>query len=245
MIPSLGGPGVSCSAMRVRRLEAGELLGEELFRTESHVSSCPRCQETRREIARERADVAVALPFEMLAAGVAERLARPMQARRTWRPMGLALAAGLAIAAAIPAVLHVAKDRSDLDRSEFRTKGGAEITVWANGGADARALAPGEAVPARASLRIGLSTGGHGHAAVALLDADGAAVLFAGPVEGGALPGAFEWTGPEEGTLVAVLDDVPVDPAALVRRLTERGVAAASPGGKAEVVVRQLRREKR
>ncbi len=159
--------------------------------------------------------------------------------------MGLALAAGLAIAAAIPAVLHVVKGRVAEDRSGFRMKGGAEITVWVSGGADARPLAPGEAVPAKASLRIGLSPGGHGHAAVVLLDADGPAVLFAGPVEGGALPGAFEWTGPGKGTLVAVLDDVPVDPAALVRRLTERGVAAASPGGKAEVVVRELRRDVR
>ncbi len=240
MIPSLGGPGVSCSAMRVRRLEAGELLGEELFRTESHVSSCPRCQGVRREIAHERADVAVALPFEALAAGVAERLARPMQTRRTWRPLGLALAAGLAIAAAIPAVLHVAEDRSEL-----RTKGGAEITVWVSGGPGARPLAPGEPVPAEASLRIGLSTGGHGHAAVVLLDSDGAAVLFAGPVKGGALPGAFEWTGPGEGTLVAVLDDAPVDSVALARRVKERGAAGASPGGKAEVVVRELRRDAR
>jgi hypothetical protein len=243
MIPSLGGPGVSCSAMRIRRLEAGELLGEERFRTEAHVATCGRCQGVKREIARERADVAAALPFEALAAGVAERLAHPASARRSLRTVrmtGFALAAGLVFAAAIPAVLRVAEDTS-----QIRTKGGAELTVWVRGAADARPLAPGEPVPAGASLRIGLSTGGRSHAAVVLHDADGAAVLFAGPVEGGALPGAFEWTGSGEGALIAVLDDSPVDAAALARRVTEHGMAAASPGGRAEVVVRQLRRDAR
>ncbi len=238
MIPSLGGPGVSCSAMRVRRLEAGELVGEERLRTESHLAACARCQGVRRELARERADVAVALPFEALAAGVAERLARRAPPRRMLRFTGLALAAGLAVTAAIPAVLRVAGDRS-----QIRTKGGAELTVWVRGAEDAHPLAPGEPVPARASLRIGLSAAGRSHAAVVLVDADGAAVLFAGPVQAGALPGAFEWIGSGDGALVAVLDDAPVDGAALARRIGERGIAAASPGGGAEVVVRQLRRE--
>ncbi len=240
MIPSLGGPGVSCSAMRIRRLEAGELSGEERFRTEEHLAACARCRSVKGELARERADVAVALPFDELAAGVAERLVRTARPRRALRRTGLALAAGLAVVAAIPVVLRVAEDRA-----QSRTKGGAELTVWVRDAANARALAPGEPVPAKASLRIGLSTAGRSHAAVVLVDGDGAAVLFAGPVRGGALPGAFEWTGSGEGTLVAVLGDEPVDAAALARRVTERGISAASPGGGAEVVVRPLRKEPR
>jgi hypothetical protein len=106
----------------------------------------------------------------------------------------------------------------------------------------ARPLAPGEPVPARAALRVGLSPAGRRFAAVALLDADGAVVLHAGRAEAGVLPGAFEWSGPAEGTLVAVLADAPVDAAALADRLARGGAAAASPGGDAEVLVRPLRR---
>jgi hypothetical protein len=240
MRTSLGGPGVSCSAMRIRRLDAGELAVADRARTEAHLAACTRCQAVQREISAERAAVVEALPFDALAAGVAERLARPEPRRRRLRGVGLALAAGLAVAAAIPAVLQVAQERSSI-----RTKGGADVTVYVRAAGEARSLAPGEAVPAGATLRVGLSTGGRHYAAIVLLDADGAAVLFAGPTTGGVLPGAFEWTGAGRGTgtLVAVLDDAPVDAAALARRITANGVSGASPGGGAEVVVRPLRRE--
>jgi len=235
---SLGGPGVACSIMRVRRLAAGELLGDERLRTEAHLAGCARCQAAEREIAGERVRVERELPFEIFAAGVAERLAAPPRPARRFSPaVGLALAAGLAFAVVVPAVLSVVADRSDV-----RVKGSAEIALWAGEPGGARLLAPGEPVPARAALRVGLSPGARRFAAVALLDEDGAVVLHAGPASPGVLPGAFEWTGVGEGTLVAVLDDRPVDAAALAARLARGGTAAASPGGSAEVVVRKLRR---
>lgn len=239
MTPSLGGPGVACSAMRVRRLEAGELAAEERARTEAHLAECARCQRVRDELARERARLDEALPFDTFAAGVAERLARAeaRPARRTFRRAALALAAGLAVAAAAPLVFQATRD----DPS-FRVKGGAELTVYVRAADEARALAPGEPVPPGAALRLGLAPAGRREAAVVLVDADGAAPLYAGPAVTGLLPGAFEWTGAGGGTIVAVLDDLPVDAGALARRVGAGGVAAAAPRPAAEVIVVRLTR---
>lgn len=239
MSHALGGPGVACSAMRIRRLAAGELAGEERARTEEHLAACARCQEVDRELGIERARLAADLPFEALAVGVAERLARAPGRARPWRALGMVvgLAAGILCVVAVPVVLRVAQDRSSV-----RTKGGAELSVWVSDPGGARALAPGEPVPGRAALRVGLSPAGRRFAAVALIDADGAVILHAGAAEAGVLPGAFEWTGAGEGTLVAVLDDAPIDAAALASRLAQGGPSAAAPGASAEVVVRPLRR---
>lgn len=243
MTNALGGPGVACSAMRMRRLAAGELAGEERARTEAHVAACTRCRGVERELAAERARLAADLPFEVLAAGVAERLAAAAPRRRTWPRRaatlaGVALAAGVLLAIGLPLTRRPAPDD---DRSS-RMKGGAELTVWARKGAETRALGPAEPVPAGASLRVGVSGAARTFAAIALVDGDGAVVLHAGPAQPGPLPGAFEWVGRGEGTLVAVLDDAPIDAAALADRLARGGPAAAAPSARAEVVVRPLRR---
>jgi hypothetical protein len=241
---SLGGPGVACSALRVRRLEAGELAGDAKARALAHVAGCARCQAMRGELAEERARLEASLPFEDFAAGVAERLARaevPPSPRRLRRLLPLALAAGLAAAAALPVVLQIARDGAR-DEAGFGVKGAAGLTLHARHGETVRALAPGEPVPAGAALRIELLPGDFRHAAVVLLDADGAAVLYAGPATKGLLPGAFEWTGAGTGSLVAVLDREPLDATALVARLRAGGPAAASPGGGAEVLVLGLTR---
>lgn len=244
MTPALGGPGVPCSAMRIRRLEAGELGADERARTEEHLAACGRCQAVKDELARERARLATDLPFETFAAGVAERLARA-EARpaarprwRTGRVAALALAAGLALTAALPLVSRIALRDDD----GYRVKGAATLTVYVRDGNAVRALAPGEPVPRGAALRVGLGPAGRRHAAVVLLDADGAAPLYSGPAEAGVLPGAFEWTGAGAGTLVAVLDDVPVDGAAVARRVAAGGAAAAAPRAGAEVLVVPLTR---
>jgi hypothetical protein len=239
--------------MRIRRLAAGELAGDERARTEEHLAACRRCQAVERELGEERARVLAELPFEALAAGVAERLARaPGRAAapgaRRWRAVGLALAAGVAFAVAAPAALRVAREAreggADPSTGSAWTgvKGGPVLTVWVREAGGARALAPGEPIPERAALRVGLSPAGRAFAAVALVDRDGAAVLHAGPAEDGVLPGAFEWTGAGEGTLVVVLDDAAIDGAALADRLARGGPAAAAPHPGAEVLLRPLRR---
>jgi hypothetical protein len=245
-VSTLLGPGVACSAMRVRRLAAGELTGDERARAEAHVADCARCRSTLAELEAERAALARSLPFPEFAAGVAERLAAPPPRARP-RPVTLALrAAPLALAAGLAAVVAVPALRAVLSPGDpvwgDRTKGGAAAEVHVSAPGGSRALAPGEPVPAGAPLRIALAPGGHPHAAVALVDRDGAALLYAGPAVAGALPGAFEWTGEGDGELVVVLDDRPVDGAALIARLGEGGVRAAAPGRGAEVLVLPLAR---
>jgi hypothetical protein len=105
--------------------------------------------------------------------------------------------------------------------------------VYVEAGAGPRTLGRGEPVPPGARLRVGLPAPARRHAVVGLLDADGFAVVYEGPARPGPLPGAFEWTGAREGTLVAVVADEPVDGAALRARLADAGGAAALrwPGG--------------
>jgi anti-sigma factor RsiW len=238
----LGGPGVACSITRIRRLEAGEVTGEERARTEAHLAGCARCQASSRELAGEREALLASLPFPRFAAGVAEGLARaearePQPRRRALRG-ALALAAVLVAAAALPLLLRVVPGPEE---QGWRAKGAFELTLWASEGGRVRTLAAGEPVPPGASLRVGLPAAGRAHAAVALVDRDGVAILFSGPAASGAVGDAFEWTGVGDGWLVAVLDDRPVDPVALRARLARGGVDAADGAG-AEVIVRPLAR---
>ena len=242
MTLSLGGPGPGCSATRVRRLAAGELDGAERARQLEHVAGCARCQQTQREVAEEGRALAAALPFEDFAAGVAERLARAEQPSsrggplRRWVP--LALAAALVAGAAVPLVArYSAPPRED----GTRVKGGAAMSLYVQEAGGARLLSRGEAVPPAARLRLSLAPAGRKHAAVLLLDADGAAVLHAGPAVPGPLPDAFEWTGAGEATVIAVLADEPFDADALAARVAKGGASAARARG-AEVITLALRR---
>jgi hypothetical protein len=241
---ALSGPGVACSAMRVRRLEAGELHGDERDRTEAHLVSCSRCRAVLAEIEAERAALRRDLPFHDFAAGVAERLASRRAGPTALRPRVMRLAP-LALAAGLAAVVAVPVLRDRLEAGGDRRKGGATAELHVPAGGASRALAPDEPIPAGAPLRLALGPAGHAHAAVALVDRDGASLLYAGPAVQGPLPGAFEWTGEGDGELVVVLDDRPVDGSALLRRLDRGGLREAAPDGEAEVLVVPLRRAAR
>ena len=117
-------------------------------------------------------------------------------------------------AAALPLILRAVPRPEE---QGWRAKGAHELTLWASEAGRVRALATGEPVPPGASLRIGLPAAGRAHGAVALVDPDGIAILFSGSATPGAVGESFEWTGSGDGWLVAVLDDRPVDPAALAR----------------------------
>jgi len=238
VIATLGGPGLACSAHRIRRLEAGELEGAERARAEDHLAGCSRCQATQAEMEAERAALERSLPFDAFAAGVAERMAAP--ARAGWRrALPLALAAGLAALVVAPWALRTDRGGEEM----VRTKGAASLAVYVQVAGGARLLGAGEPLPRGARLRLSLQPAGKRHAAVVLADADGATLLWAGPAVAGPLPDAFEWTGSGgEGMLLAVLSDEPIDAAALASRIA-RGGAAAAPAPGLEVVVRPLRRE--
>jgi putative zinc finger protein len=201
----LGGPGPGCSAMRVRRLLAGELSGVEKERTEAHVASCTRCAAVQQEIAAEREALRRDVPFPQFAAAVAEKLAHRPQRSSVSRWAPLAAAAGLALVAGTALVLRPA----DTDRE--RTKGAASAQLFVQDAGGVHALAPGDAVAEGARLLLSLQPAGHKRVAAVLLEPGEASVVYEGPAVNGPLPQAFEWTGRGVATLVVVLSDSPVD----------------------------------
>jgi len=230
---ALGGPGVGCSALRVRRLVAGELAEAERTRVEEHLADCGRCQAARAEIEAEQRQLSRSLPFERFAAGVAERMAAPAEPSGRWlRLAPLALAATLLVALALPLLGR----RGAEPEEPFRLKGAAALSLYADAAGGARELKPGEPVPA-AALRAALRPGAWRQAALLLRDEEGLALLYAGPARPGPLPEAFQWTG-RTGELVLLLSDRALSPAE-----RESLAAEAAPGAGIEMLRLPLTRE--
>lgn len=175
-----------CSAMKVRRLQAGEFSGAELEQVQAHVRGCARCAATERELAQEREVLAGEAPFAQFAAGVAEKLARRQKPRRSFLPP-LALAAGVLLAVSSALVLRP----SDGDR--VRSKGGASAQVFVQDAGGVHLLAGPVAEGAR--LRVSLHPAASRHVKVTLVEPGETSMLYDGPAIDGPLPGAFEWTG--------------------------------------------------
>jgi hypothetical protein len=204
----LGGPGVGCSAMRVRRLFADELTGVEREQTQAHLLDCARCQKTVRELHEENQVLRRDMPFPAFAAGVAEKLAEERRPRLAQWTAFAAAAAALLIAGAV--VLRPTDDEG------VRSKGGAVAQLFVQDGQGTRSLAAGEKVIAGAKLRLSLHPGARRYAAAVLLEPGGTSVLYDGPALNGPLPEAFEWTGSAaEAQLLVVLSDSAIDVATL------------------------------
>ena len=200
----LGGPGVACSAMRVRRLLAGELTGAEKERTLAHLESCERCAATQREIAAENEQLRRDVPFPQFAAGVAEKLAqRPQRQASRWVP--LALAAGLALVAGV----QVARAPDD---SGVRSKGGASAQLFVQDAKGVRELSSLEPVTTHARLLVNMQPAQHKYASVLLIEPGETSVVYSGLAVKGSLPQAFEWTGSGKATLKVWFADRPFDP---------------------------------
>jgi len=206
----LGGPGPGCSALRVRRLLAGELSGVEKERTEAHVADCPRCAAVQQEIAAEREALRRDVPFPQFAAAVAEKLARRPQRSLAARLAPLAAAAGIALIAGTALVLRPA-----VTEEGQGIKGGASAQLFVQDARGVRELAAGDAVAEGARLLLSLHPAGRRQAAAVLLEAQEASVIYAGPAVNGPLPQAFEWTGKGVATLLVVLSDSKVDATAI------------------------------
>jgi hypothetical protein len=200
----LGGPGVGCSSMRVRRLLAGELAGPEKERLETHLAECARCQKTVRELHEEGQVLRRDLPFPAFAAGVAEKMAEQRKPRfAQWT----ALAAAACVL--LMAGSMVLRGRPD---NELRSKGFALAQLFVQDGQGTRALAAGEAVASGAKLRLSLHPGERKFAAAVLLEQGEESVLYNGAALSGPLPDAFEWTGTaREAQLLVVLSDQAID----------------------------------
>ncbi len=212
----LGGPGPACSAARVRRLLAGELAGVEGERVARHVVDCARCQEVQRRVAAEKEDLARAVPFEVFAAGVAEKLA--LAAPRTpkvlrWA-MPFAAAAAVALVAGTALVHRPRAEESESRSSAVRSKGGVSVQVFIQDAQGVREL-QGAQVAVGARLQIFLHPSTRKYAAAVLLEPGESSVLYSGVAVQGALPQSFEWTGAGTATLMLVLVDEPLSAATL------------------------------
>jgi hypothetical protein len=256
----LGGPRQQlCSALRVRRLLAGELKGAEASLAEEHLASCERCRAVRAEVQAEQRALAQEVPFEAFAAGVAEKLAKaeerersrvPLLARPTRRwvsALGMAAAAAAFFIVAVPRMQSSDPTQSEVPQHstlerlrESRTKGGAAVTVFAVRGARTFALKAGEATEPGDKLLPSLAPNGHTQMLVALVEPGEVSVLFKGPARPGPLPEAFEWTGAApEAKVAALYSDGPIDEQAAVAALQQGTVAGLSG---VEVVFHPLRR---
>jgi len=202
----LGGPGPGCSALRVRRLLAGELSGVEKERTEAHVAGCARCAAVQQEIAAEREALRRDVPFPQFAASVAEKLARRPQRSLISRWAPVAAAAGLVLVAGTALVLRP----SDSETGE-RIKGAASAQLFVQDKGGVRELAPEEKIAEGARLLLSLQPAGRKRAAAVLVEPAETSVVYEGPASSGPLPQAFEWTGKGVATLIVVLSDSPVD----------------------------------
>ena len=228
MMVDLGGPGTACSATRVQRLRAGELRGAELERTEQHLRECARCQAIVRELDEERARLLRDVPFDVFAAGVAEKLARTKEPPRWSRWVPLAAAAVLLLAVATSLTM-----RPPAGEDGLRTKGGASVALYERNGAKVRLV---EHAVGAGPISVRTNPAGHGYMAVIFAEPAESSILYSGPARS-ELPTAFEWTGTgRRANLIAVFADRPLDAEAIRRH----GVRAAPRG--ADVVQIPLER---
>jgi len=235
VIADLGGPGPACSALRVRRFDAGELSGVERERMQAHLEGCARCQEALREIEAEKARLLRDVPFEQFAAGVAEKLAVTQAPRNVWRKF-----VPLAAAAALLIGIGIGRGGSH-DGDGIRTKGGTSARLYEKVGAEVIAVAP-DGVVGTGPLQFELASPDRPQAVLLLVEGHDASILYAGPSQGARAP--FEWVGPAtSATLVTVLSDRPLDAESVRRAVAERGIAGAPEGS--EVLARPLVRGKR
>lgn len=237
----LGGPGALCSSHRMRLFLLGELPAREMEQMRQHAASCARCEAVRRETEREREALESALPFEALAAGVAERLARvqPRETRAVRRPRWgrLAAVAGVAAAAAIAIAVVPLREPGEPGGIN-RTKGGAGFTLYAKHGKETLALDKAAPVREGDQLLVSLSRGGKPWAALLLVEGAEVSVIWHGAAAPGPLPKAFEWTGEaKEARLYLVYGTAPLD----VARLSSRAARGELRPG-ADVIVRRLER---
>lgn len=202
----LGGPGAGCSAMRVRRLMAGELTGVEKERTEAHVLGCERCAAVQREIAQEREILRRDVPFPAFAAGVAEKLAaRPRRSLLAqWAP--LAAAASVALIAGAGILLRPVE-------STTRSKGGVAAQLFVQDGRGVHEIDADGSVAEGARLLLKVTPAARKRMAAVLLEPGETSVIYSGPAIDGTLPQSFEWTGKGVATLLVVLSDSQVDAA--------------------------------
>jgi hypothetical protein len=159
------------SALRLDRLEMGELPAAEAEEARAHLAGCARCAgavaELRADRARARLPELRALPLAPPAPSAHSAPPRPRRTAR-WAAAG----AGLAAAAALALVLRPAVPSE-------RTRGApVALGMFVQHGSEVRRAGPGDLVAPGDAVRFTVSTPQSAYVAVLSLDPGGAATVY-------------------------------------------------------------------
>lgn len=216
---------VHLGELKLRRLCAGELTGDEASESRAHAGECGRCRAKLRELEDEQRRFEAEIPFERFAAGV-ERAGRSLEsatrsaprARRWLYPL-TALAAMCLLTVAARVLIPQAEVALN------RTKGGGSIEVivaGAGGGPQRQASATAPEPLSRGErIRIGYTPGGHRYLVSVSIDEkgevtplypeEGSSLPMAGSAQVQYLPESVEFTGEGAERVVVILSDEPLE----------------------------------
>ncbi len=226
-------PETHIGELKLRRLRAGEPLGDEAPALTAHAAACAPCRARLKDIDDEQRRFEQAISFDRFSAGV-ERAARRPAPVPAWAPRARWLTPALGAAAALALVVTFGARQRGADEHNRgnRTKGGADVVVRIGAGERTQriagsgapeSLAPGE------RLRIGYKAGSHRYLTAVSLDDHGQATALypesgqslALPAEGAGdthyMPDSVELLGAGAERVVVVLSDQPLDVEAVKR----------------------------
>jgi len=241
-IPGLRSP--TCSRRSLERLRAGELHGDEETRVRAHAASCARCGAELAGLEREAAQFKAEVPFEEFQAKVEARPAQ-RQRGRVAGPVGLALAAGIALIVAWGPMQALLGSQ----RHQNLTKGGSVLELFVGGtGAAPRLAQDGEALAAGERVRVGYQAPEKKFVLILSVDEAGIATALypesgpSLPVEKGAgthlMPDSLELTGNGLEKVIALFSDDPIEVRAALEAASKEFTRAGRLDKMAELPLR-------
>ncbi|MDQ3266545.1 MAG: DUF4384 domain-containing protein [Myxococcota bacterium] len=211
--------------LKLRRLRAGELAGQDGFDARAHLGRCGACQDRLSALELEAQRFQAEIPFERFSAGVHRAQRRPRLRPAQWLTPVVALAAVLLVLVAVGPLLSSGKERETGGRIKGdRSKRGAEVElrIAAAVGHPQRQATPQapEVLSTGERVRIGFKPGEYRYLAAVSVDAQGMITPLypeKGPSlpvsEDGAthfLPGSLEFTGQGAERVIVVLTERPL-----------------------------------
>jgi len=217
--------------LKLRRLWAGESLGDGAAAVQEHAAACAQCRARLKEFDDQQRRFQDEISFDRFAAGVERAARRPAAPARLRNASVRWLAPALGMAAALALIVTFAS-RDDGDRATNRTKGGGSgvtvrIAAPERGTQRSASADTPEALSAGERIRIGYQSGAHRYltaisvddsgAVTALYPEAGRSVTVPRGAETRYLPDSLELTGKGAERLVVVLSDEPLEMEAVKR----------------------------
>jgi len=227
--------GAHVGLMKLRRLRAGELAGDEAQQVRAHAEGCDDCGGKLKGLEDEQARFQAAVSFDRFAAGV-ERAARSRQAPLVRRWMAPAMAAAAAVLVVVAAGRMLSAD----PQGRNHVKGGPEIALKIAGPDGASQRDAPESAPALLSpgerVRIGYRAVQHRFVTVLSVDQQGEVTPIY-PERGESLPASnasamvylpesLEFTGSGAERVIVILSDEPLQVSSAVEAVRKAYQAA-------------------